>query len=160
MICWKLPLRKGFDKETSGDDGDITTTSWSQIFKPSPPFTPIKFVNPMNCSMFMAMMWWFISCMHLRQGFLASIQLMLRAREGSLTTAGPPCGSFVFLNLFTSGRSKQRPLGFASRSYVREANKILAETYLIGFGMAVIFLKPMHHSGGAMENMPMKSKLG
>lgn len=98
--------------------------------------------------------------MHLRQGFLASIQLMLRAREGSLTTAGPPCGSFVFLNLFTSGRSKQRPLGFASRSYVREANKILAETYLIGFGMAVIFLKPMHHSGGAMENMPMKSKLG
>ena len=75
--------------------------------------------------------------MHLRQGFLASIQLMLRAREGSVATAGPPCGSFVFLNLFTSGRSKQRPLGYASRGYVREANKILAQTYPSGFDMAV-----------------------
>ena len=35
----------------------------------------------------------------LRERFLASIQSILRLREGGLATAGPPCGSFVYLNL-------------------------------------------------------------
>lgn len=40
--------------------------------------------------------------------------------------AGPPCSSFVFLNSHTSGRRKNRPLGFASiRPYVRNANRKL-----------------------------------
>lgn len=46
-------------------------------------------------------------------------------------SAGPPCGSFVFLNSYTSGRSKDRPLGNArSRPYVKVANRILAHGWL------------------------------
>lgn len=62
----------------------------------------------------------------LRPGFLRAILLTLRLEEGGLVSAGPPCGSFVFINLHTSGRRKWRPFGFASiRKYVRDANKNL-----------------------------------
>ena len=60
----------------------------------------------------------------LRIGFLKAIQLMLRLQQGGLATAGPPCGSFVFLNVATSGRSKSRPLG-GKYQYVKDANKTL-----------------------------------
>ena len=60
----------------------------------------------------------------LREGFLASIQSILRLREGGLATAGPPCGSFIFLNLGTSLRSKQRPFG-GPWAYVKRANQPL-----------------------------------
>lgn len=61
---------------------------------------------------------------HLRQGFLKSIQLILKLQEGGLATAGPPCGSFVFVNLGTSKRSRARPFG-APLEYVRKANRTL-----------------------------------
>lgn len=57
----------------------------------------------------------------LREGFLRSIQLVLQVKEGGVITAGPPCGSFIFLNMFTSGRTKWSPLG-NKRGYVVEAN--------------------------------------
>lgn len=60
----------------------------------------------------------------LREGFLRSIQLCLQLRPHGLCTAGPPCGSFVFLNMGTSLRSKNRPLG-GPRPYVRLANLTL-----------------------------------
>lgn len=61
----------------------------------------------------------------MRQGFLRSVQIILQIREGGLATAGPPCGSFVWINSFTSQRSKERPLG-GNRAYVKDANKNLA----------------------------------
>lgn len=62
---------------------------------------------------------------HLREGFLRSVQIILQIKEGGLATAGPPCGSFVFLNVYTSGRSAQTPLG-NGRAYVKDANKSFA----------------------------------
>ena len=62
-----------------------------------------------------------IPARRLREGFLRSIQLVLRLGRGGLTTAGPPCGSFIFLNMGTSGRSKARPLG-GKYQYVKQAN--------------------------------------
>ena len=61
-------------------------------------------------------------------GFLKAIQLILRTQEGGLITAGPPCSSFVFLNMGTSLRSKTRPLGNSRRAYIREANMFLDST--------------------------------
>ena len=60
----------------------------------------------------------------LREGFLKAIQLCLRLVPGGLATAGPPCGSFVFINRWTSGRSRTRPLG-NKRGYVQAANQLL-----------------------------------
>ena len=62
-----------------------------------------------------------IHAWRLRGGFLRSIQLLLRLERGGLATAGPPCGSFIFLNMGTSGRSKARPLG-GKYQYVKQAN--------------------------------------
>ena len=59
-----------------------------------------------------------------RKGFLTAIQHTLRLKPGGLVTAGPPCGSFIFLNMGTSGRSKLRPLG-CRRNYVQVANETL-----------------------------------
>lgn len=62
----------------------------------------------------------------LRCGFLRAVLLVLRCKEGSAISAGPPCGSFVFLNSFTSGRTPKTPLGYARlRDYVRNANRTL-----------------------------------
>ena len=72
------------------------------------------------------------SWLPLRSGFLHAIQLVLKLREGALVTAGPPCGSFVFLNMGTSKRTKSRPLG-GNRPYVRAANKPLSEKQIVHF---------------------------
>ncbi|CAL1153433.1 unnamed protein product [Cladocopium goreaui] len=64
------------------------------------------------------------------EGFLRSIQLVLQVKEGGLITAGPPCGSFIFLNMFTSGRTKWSPLG-NKRGYVVEANVITTRLCLL-----------------------------
>ena len=66
----------------------------------------------------------------LRSGFLHAIQLVLKLREGALVTAGPPCGSFVFLNMGTSKRSKCRPLG-GRLPYVKKANLPLSEKQIV-----------------------------
>ena len=59
-----------------------------------------------------------------RTGFLKSIQVILKLKEGGLATAGPPCGSFVFLNMATSKRTRSKPLG-GRWEYVKRANQIL-----------------------------------
>ena len=60
----------------------------------------------------------------LRMGFLKAIQLCLKLKPGGLATAGPPCGSFVFLNRWTSKRSATRPFG-CKLPYVQDANETL-----------------------------------
>ena len=62
----------------------------------------------------------------MRPGFFTALWLVLRMRPNAVMSCGPPCGSFIYLNSSTSGRSKSRPLGFASlRSYVMMANRTL-----------------------------------
>ena len=62
-----------------------------------------------------------------RPGFLKALQLVLQVVEGGLVTAGPPCGSFIVMNMGTSGRTESRPCG-NRRSYVVQANKCLRQT--------------------------------
>ena len=57
-----------------------------------------------------------------RTGFIKAVQLVLRVKEGGCVTAGPPCSSFIVLNMGTSGRSSTRPLGHSWRPYVVQAN--------------------------------------
>jgi len=55
---------------------------------------------------------------------MRALWLTLRMREGSVLHGGPPCSSFVFINAFTHGRKKDRPLGNTqTRHYVRMANQ-------------------------------------
>lgn len=62
----------------------------------------------------------------MRQGFFTALALTLRLRENGVMSCGPPCGSFIYLNSATSGRTRSRPLGNASlRSYVMMANRTL-----------------------------------
>ena len=134
LSCYLEPgLRKGFDKETGGINGDITSVSGTQcksfwstaicirvvclIIR----FMSIRFLTSIRSSRFIHS-FEMASCSFPRPGFLKSIQIMLRVREGGLATAGPPCGSFVYLNVATSGRSRTKPLGNPKRNYVRDAN--------------------------------------
>lgn len=67
-----------------------------------------------------------------RPGFLRAILLTLKLKQKAVISCGPPCGSFVFLNSPTSGRRKDRPLGYASqRAYVRLANVNLDENMVL-----------------------------
>eukprot|EP00435_Cladocopium_sp_Y103_P071164 s317_g36.t2 len=77
------------------------------------------------------------------EGFLQSIQYVLRLREGGLATAGPPCGSFVFLNLATSQRSKTRPFG-GPWAYVKRANQITCRMCLL---LLLAFVRCAVHMG-------------
>lgn len=70
-------------------------------------------------------------------GFLTAIQHTLRLKPGGLVTAGPPCGSFIFLNMGTSGRSKHRPLG-CRRNYIQVANEICTRLILL---LALAFIR-------------------
>ena len=134
LSCYLEPgLRKGFDKETGGINGDITSVSGTQcksfwstaicirvvclIIR----FMSIRFLTSIRSSRFIHS-FEMASCSFPRPGFLKSIQIMLRVREGGLATAGPPCGSFAYLNVATSGRSRTKPLGNPKRNYVRDAN--------------------------------------
>lgn len=51
--------------------------------------------------------------------------LVLKGKVGSIVMAGPPCSSYVFLNMGTSKRSQSQPFGDTARKYVRAANTIL-----------------------------------
>ncbi|CAL1156411.1 unnamed protein product [Cladocopium goreaui] len=77
------------------------------------------------------------------EGFLASIQSILRLREGGLATAGPPCGSFIYLNLGTSLRSKTRPFG-GPWAYVKRANRITCRLCLL---LLLAFVRCAVHMG-------------
>ena len=61
-----------------------------------------------------------------RVGFAAAVLNVLRLAPDAVMSMGPPCSSFVFLNLGTSKRSRERPYGDESRSYVNTANMWLS----------------------------------
>ena len=70
----------------------------------------------------------------LRSGFMRALLMAMRLEEGGVLHAGPPCSSFVFINAFTHGRTKQRPLGYQRlRWYVRQANLKLVSMNFNGF---------------------------
>lgn len=55
--------------------------------------------------------------------------MILRLKPSGLAHAGPPCSSFVYINSYTHGCTKSRPLGLAAlREYVRDANRSLGNT--------------------------------
>ena len=118
-----LALRSAFDKEM-GPSGDITT-----VLEPQLHFIYNLGVVLVTFSDLIVQELWHT----LRQGYLRAILLCLKLKEGSLLSCGPPCGSYVFINRATSGRSKWRPFGLASiRQYVREANvKLSCKCYFI-----------------------------
>ena len=62
-----------------------------------------------------------VSCL-LRWGFCHIIRLLLKVVNGGLLFGGPPCGSWVFINRYTSGRTSTRVFGNCARKYVRESN--------------------------------------
>ena len=49
----------------------------------------------------------------------------LRLVPGGILTLGPPCGSFVWINRATSGRSSTSPYGYEDRAYVELASLTL-----------------------------------
>lgn len=103
-LGWKwcvTTLRNGFDASSDETD-DINSVS-----------VPHEYNNLMLLAV--------APC--LRAGFLRAIQIILKLKPGGCVTAGPPCGSFVFINLGTSGRRTWRPFGFTDRVYVSAANK-------------------------------------
>ena len=55
-------------------------------------------------------MWSWLS-FYLRSGFFKALQSALRLCEDGLLAVGTPCGSFIFLNSSTSGRTALRPMG-------------------------------------------------
>ena len=58
----------------------------------------------------------------LRGGFAQAVLGVLRTRTDGLISLGPPCGSFVFINLATSQRSEDCPYGDETKSYVELAS--------------------------------------
>mmetsp|Transcript_79355 Transcript_79355/g.125158 ORF Transcript_79355/g.125158 Transcript_79355/m.125158 type:complete len:346 (-) Transcript_79355:158-1195(-) len=64
-------------------------------------------------------------------GLCQAILYTLRAKPNSLALGGPPCGSFVWINLSTSGRSRDDPFGNCDRQYVASANKLTARWTLL-----------------------------
>lgn len=48
-----------------------------------------------------------------RLGFCIALRMVLRLVPGGVLSMGPPCGSFVWVNLATSGRSESNPYGNA-----------------------------------------------
>ena len=55
----------------------------------------------------------------LRPGFYQAVLGCLRVRAGGLMTLGPPCGSYVWINSNTHGRSRDEPFGDESKQYVQ-----------------------------------------
>ena len=63
------------------------------------------------------------SILHLRQGMLKALQFALRLIPNGLACLGPPCSSWCWVNMATSGRSSIDPTGDESARYVQVANK-------------------------------------
>ena len=61
----------------------------------------------------------------LRLGFMLAIRLVLRLRPRGLLSLGPPCGSFVWVNLATSLRTLSEPYGDVTKSHVSLGNLLL-----------------------------------
>lgn len=108
----QLPVRSSFDKVLHGDEGDITSV-----------------LGPKKC-------------LHTSSGslpnpcpgldFSGQYCSLLKLKQKAVMSCGPLCGSFVFVDSPTSGRRKDRPLGYAlRRAYVRMANVNLDESLLL-----------------------------
>lgn len=54
----------------------------------------------------------------LRRGFTRAVLQTLRCKADAVLSMGPPCGSFVFVNLHTSKRSATTPYGDEKKDYV------------------------------------------
>ena len=66
----------------------------------------------------------------IRTGMIASIRTLLKIREGGLVTAGIPCSSYVFIDRFTSQRSREAPLGDETKPHVASANTWLVSIWV------------------------------
>ena len=62
----------------------------------------------------------------LRRGFCEIIKKVLKLAPFGLLFGGPPCGSWVYINRYTSKRSAQKIFGDCRRGYVRDANTSLS----------------------------------
>lgn len=56
---------------------------------------------------------------------MLAIRLVLRLRRRGLLSLGPPCGSFVWVNLATSLRTLLEPYGDITKSHVSVGNVLL-----------------------------------
>lgn len=65
--------------------------------------------------------------LRLRLGFFRAAQWTLRCAEDSLAHGGPPCGTYVWVNRGTSGRSRSDPDGREGVKSVQRANMFLAD---------------------------------
>ena len=90
--------RDYFEVEHRGEANDITSTQGPQ---------------PSSKSLSYAL--------DFRLGFCVAVLGVLKLLPDGLLTLGPPCGSFVFLNAATSGRSRSNPYGFP-KPYVETAS--------------------------------------
>ena len=103
---WSCGLSDYFDICSRGESNDITTVCKSQ--------TKNQHMQHACISE--------ISIATVRCGFAAAVLGTLMLLPDGLLSLGPPCGSFVFLNRSTSGRSKERPYGHEHRSSVEQAS--------------------------------------
>ena len=70
-----------------------------------------------------------------RWGFHIAVLQTLRLVEDGVLHLGPPCGSFVWINSATSGRSRDLPWGDESLDYVKEASLHLVSNPLQHFSI-------------------------
>lgn len=122
LSCYLEPgLRKGFDKETGGINGDITSVSGTQcksfwstaicirvvclIIR----FMSIRFLTSIRSSRFIHS-FEMASCSFSRPGFLKSIQIMLRVREGGWLQPAPPAAVSLIWMLQLVGDQEQNLL--------------------------------------------------
>mmetsp|Transcript_48572 Transcript_48572/g.77286 ORF Transcript_48572/g.77286 Transcript_48572/m.77286 type:complete len:339 (+) Transcript_48572:60-1076(+) len=64
-------------------------------------------------------------------GFMLAIRLVLRLRPRGLLSLGPPCGSFVWVNLATSLRTLSEPYGDVTKSHVSLGNLLMARACIL-----------------------------
>ncbi|CAK8993448.1 unnamed protein product [Durusdinium trenchii] len=64
-------------------------------------------------------------------GFLRAILNVLRCVPDGVLVMGPPCGSFVFMNLGTSRRSEHRPYGDESLPHVEMGSLLCSRALLL-----------------------------
>ena len=67
----------------------------------------------------------------LPSGCLVALYMVLRCKPGALSFWAPPCGSWVFLNRHTSGRSVDNPCGNIDLEYVALNNRLVARVVLL-----------------------------
>lgn len=60
-----------------------------------------------------------------RVGLCQAVQYILRLKPYAMCVGGPPCSSFVWMNVATSKRSKTRPFGNTALGYIQSSNKFL-----------------------------------